>query len=52
MNLLDQLMEELRGLPVHLQEEALRYIRDLHALEADMDAVIDENLEALEELAK
>jgi hypothetical protein len=52
MNLLNQLMEELRDLPVQLQEQALSCIRDLRALDEDMDAIITENLEALEELAK
>ena len=52
MNRLDQLMEELRDLPVYLQQQALTCIRALHALEDDMDTVITENLEALEELAK
>ena len=52
MNLLNQLMEELRDLPEHLQQQALACIRDLRALDEDMDAVITENLEALEELAK
>ena len=52
MNLLNQLMEELRDLPVQLQEQALTYVRSLQELDADMDDLIAENLEALEELAK
>lgn len=54
MNLTEQMLAEFQRLPEALQQQALDHVRALNQmqLEAEMDALIAENMEALEELAK
>ena len=52
MSLTEQLLSEFSRLPEPLQRQALAYVRSLQELDAAMDDLIAENLEALEELAK
>ena len=52
MSLTEQLLSEFSRLPEPLQRQALTYVRSLQELDAAMDDLIAENLEALEELAK
>lgn len=57
MTLIERIAEETRSMPEQAQRQVLDFVmflrqREQKALEADMDNVIDENLEALTELAK
>lgn len=57
MSLAELVMEEMRTMPEQDQKQVLDFAmflkqRAQRELEADMDAVISENLEALRELAK
>ncbi len=57
MTLIERIAEETRSMPEQVQRQVLDFAlflkqREQKALETDMDNVIDENLEALKELAK
>lgn len=57
MTLVERIAEETRTMPAQAQQQVLDFAlflkqKERLALEADMDAIITENLPALKELAK
>ena len=57
MTLVERITEEARTLPVHTQQQVLDFMQFLKQKEAqqfvaEVDALIEENLPALKELAK
>ena len=57
MTLVERIAEETRALPIRTQQQVLDFVtflklKEQRELEADMDAVIAENLPAWKELAK
>ena len=57
MTLVEQITEEARTLPIHTQQQVLDFMQFLKQKEAqrfvaEVDALIEENLPALKELAK
>lgn len=57
MTLVERIVEETRTMPAAKQQQVLDFAlflkqREQQALEADMDAIIAENLDAFKELAK
>ena len=57
MTLVERIAEETRTMPAQAQQHVLDFAlflkqKERQALEADMDAIITENLPALKELAK
>lgn len=57
MTLVERIAEETRTMPAQAQQQVLDFAlflkqKERQAIEADMDAIITENLPALKELAK
>ena len=57
MTLVERITEEMRTMPALAQQQVLDFAlflkqKEQKALEADMDAIIAENLPAMKELAK
>lgn len=57
MTLVERITEEARTLPVHTQQQVLDFMqflkqKEMQQFTAEVDALIDDNLPALRELAK